>query len=149
MPIYGYRCESCGRDIDVVHAIAAPGPTTCEICDGSLRKTLSTPAIHFKGSGWAKKDASAGTSSGKAAAKADGEQAAGAAAPAAPAGDAPTPSGGGTKGDKGAAPAPATSGGSEKAAASTPPPASKRSPGFEARGGQGGSGRGGKPETQA
>lgn len=57
MPIYDYVCESCGHVVEVIHAISAPGPSTCERCGGTLKRALSTPAIVFKGSGWAKKDA--------------------------------------------------------------------------------------------
>jgi putative FmdB family regulatory protein len=60
MPTYEYECRSCGRRFDVVHGIHATRPTICEHCGGELRKTMSTPAIHFKGSGWAKKDARGG-----------------------------------------------------------------------------------------
>ena len=42
-----------------MHGIYDSGPTTCEHCGGAMRKALSTPAIHFRGSGWAKKDAAA------------------------------------------------------------------------------------------
>lgn len=57
MPIYEYGCTVCGRAIDVVHGIHADGPTVCATCGGAMKKLLSAPAIHFKGSGWAKKDA--------------------------------------------------------------------------------------------
>ncbi|MEZ4597499.1 MAG: FmdB family zinc ribbon protein [Chloroflexota bacterium] len=57
MPIYDYVCESCGHVVEVMHSIAAPGPTTCERCGGAMKRALSVPAIVFKGSGWAKKDA--------------------------------------------------------------------------------------------
>jgi putative FmdB family regulatory protein len=57
MPIYEYECGSCARRVEVIHGIHSPGPGTCEACGGSLRKLLSPPAIVFKGSGWAKKDA--------------------------------------------------------------------------------------------
>jgi putative FmdB family regulatory protein len=57
MPIYDYRCTDCGREVEVSHGIHAAGPATCESCGGTMRKALSAPAIHFKGSGWAKKDA--------------------------------------------------------------------------------------------
>lgn len=57
VPIYDYVCSACGREIEVVHAISASGPERCEACGGPMRKALSAPAIHFKGSGWAKKDA--------------------------------------------------------------------------------------------
>ena len=40
-----------------MHGINDTGPAACESCGGAMRKTISPPAIHFKGSGWAKKDA--------------------------------------------------------------------------------------------
>jgi putative FmdB family regulatory protein len=57
MPIYEYACTSCGRSVEVVHGVHVPGPEVCEVCGGRMRKLVSTPSIHFKGSGWAKKDA--------------------------------------------------------------------------------------------
>jgi putative FmdB family regulatory protein len=59
MPTYDYRCTECGNEIEVRHGIDAAGPAKCGVCGGAMRKALSTPAIHFKGSGWAKKDAQA------------------------------------------------------------------------------------------
>jgi putative FmdB family regulatory protein len=57
MPIYEYACTACGRSVEVVHGVHAAGPEVCEVCGGRMRKLVSTPSIHFKGSGWAKKDA--------------------------------------------------------------------------------------------
>lgn len=57
MPIYDYACANCGHMVEVVHGVHDPGPTACPRCGGLLRKQLSSPAIHFRGSGWAKKDA--------------------------------------------------------------------------------------------
>ena len=57
MPIYEYVCEACARRVEVFHGIESPRPTTCEVCGGPLRKAISSPAIVFKGSGWAKVDA--------------------------------------------------------------------------------------------
>jgi putative FmdB family regulatory protein len=57
MPIYDYVCLDCAQRIEVMHGVDATGPTACETCGGPLRKALSLPAIVFKGSGWAKKDA--------------------------------------------------------------------------------------------
>jgi putative FmdB family regulatory protein len=71
MPIYEYVCSACERRIEVVHGINAAGPTVCEACGGAMRKALSAPAIHFKGSGWAKKDARSAAASATAAAKKD------------------------------------------------------------------------------
>ncbi len=62
MPTYDYRCTECDREVEVMHSIHGSGPETCEHCGGAMRKALSPPAIHFKGSGWAKKDAAAATS---------------------------------------------------------------------------------------
>jgi len=42
-----------------MHGIHESGPQVCDHCGGAMRKALSPPAIHFKGSGWAKKDAAA------------------------------------------------------------------------------------------
>ena len=61
MPLYDYRCTECDREVEVMHGINESGPETCEHCGGAMRKALSPPAIHFKGSGWAKKDAAAAT----------------------------------------------------------------------------------------
>lgn len=68
MPIYDYRCTACGLLVEVVHGIHESGPATCGACGGAMRKALSTPAIHFKGSGWAKKDAAASARKAKPAA---------------------------------------------------------------------------------
>ena len=57
MPIYDYVCTNCGHRAEVVHSVHASGPETCSACGGPMRKALSAPAIVFKGSGWAKKDA--------------------------------------------------------------------------------------------
>ena len=57
MPLYDYRCTGCEREVEVMHGIHDSGPEVCESCGGAMRKALSPPAIHFKGSGWAKKDA--------------------------------------------------------------------------------------------
>src|SRR4051794_40103274 len=57
MPLYDYQCQSCGHVAEVMHGVNASGPQNCERCGGQMRKLLSAPAIVFKGSGWAKKDA--------------------------------------------------------------------------------------------
>lgn len=64
MPIYDYVCSNCGQLTEVIHGIDAPGPRFCPACgaEGTLRKTFALPAVHFKGSGWAKKDRSSSKS---------------------------------------------------------------------------------------
>lgn len=57
MPLYDYDCTACGRRIEVVHGVHAPGPSHCPNCGGGpLKKAITAPAVHFKGSGWAKKE---------------------------------------------------------------------------------------------
>jgi putative FmdB family regulatory protein len=70
MPIYDYICTACDHRADILHGINDPGPNFCPSCgkEGTMRKQFSAPSIHFKGSGWAKKDRG-GSSSTKAAAK--------------------------------------------------------------------------------
>ena len=72
MARYDYTCAACGRRFEVVHGIHEDGPTSCPLCgEGPVRKAFAAPAIHFKGSGWAKRDrrvtkapASSGTDGG-------------------------------------------------------------------------------------
>src|SRR5438270_2554215 len=56
MPIYDYACQNCGHVVEVIHGVHDTGPAVCPQCGGPMRKLLSRPAIHFKGSGWAKND---------------------------------------------------------------------------------------------
>ena len=65
MPNYDYSCTNCQHLVEVIHAINDPGPRFCPACgaEGTMRKGFSIPAVHFKGSGWAKKDRSSSTSS--------------------------------------------------------------------------------------
>jgi putative FmdB family regulatory protein len=58
MPTYDYLCPN-GHRFEVIHSVIADGPTSCPICGAApVRKAFSAPSIHFKGSGWAKKDRS-------------------------------------------------------------------------------------------
>jgi putative FmdB family regulatory protein len=57
MPLYDYDCAACGRRFEVVHGVHAERPTVCPICGkGPIRKAISAAAVHYKGSGWAKKE---------------------------------------------------------------------------------------------
>jgi putative FmdB family regulatory protein len=53
MPIYAYRCESCGVRKDVLQKVSDAPLTTCTECGApAFRKELSAPAFQLKGSGW-------------------------------------------------------------------------------------------------
>ena len=60
MPIYEYVCSNCGTKTDILHGINDPAPAFCPTCgaEGTLRKQFAPPTIHYRGSGWAKKDRS-------------------------------------------------------------------------------------------
>ena len=64
MPIYDYVCSNCGHLTEVVHGINDPGPKFCPECgaEGTMTKAFAPPTIHFKGTGWAKKDRSSSSS---------------------------------------------------------------------------------------
>ncbi len=62
MPRYDYDCAACGRRFEVIHGVHADPPASCPLCgSGPVRKAIAAPAVHFKGSGWAKKERRAGT----------------------------------------------------------------------------------------
>jgi putative FmdB family regulatory protein len=67
MPLYDYDCAACRRRFEVVHGVHTEGPTVCPICgSGPIRKAISAAAVHFKGSGWAKKERRATATAGTA-----------------------------------------------------------------------------------
>jgi putative FmdB family regulatory protein len=72
MPAYDYDCAACGRRFEVSHGVHADSPTDCPFCGkGPVRKAISAPAIHYKGSGWAKKERRATATPGAAKTAAD------------------------------------------------------------------------------
>ena len=58
MPIYEYACSACDHRTDILLGINDPGPHFCPSCGkpGTMRKLFAPPTIHYRGSGWAKKD---------------------------------------------------------------------------------------------
>jgi putative FmdB family regulatory protein len=65
VPIYDYICSNCTTRTEFIHGIDAPPPRFCPSCgaEDTLRKAFVAPSVHFKGSGWAKKDRSTSSSS--------------------------------------------------------------------------------------
>jgi putative FmdB family regulatory protein len=65
MPLYDYDCANCGRRFEAIHGVHAEGPTACPLCGGGpVRKAITAAAVHFKGSGWAKKERGAAARAG-------------------------------------------------------------------------------------
>ena len=52
MPLYEYKCLTCGYVLEVLQKVNEPHLKKCPDCGGMLKKLLSAPAIQFKGSGW-------------------------------------------------------------------------------------------------
>ncbi len=84
MPIYGYRCSSCGHEKDVMQKISDAPLTVCPSCGAStFAKQMSAAGFQLKGSGWYATDFKGGAKSSApaAAATSTAEPAAGAATP--------------------------------------------------------------------
>ncbi len=56
MPIYGYVCEECGHQFDLLQKMSDPAPEKCPECGHEhVKKQLSTnTGFRLKGSGWHK-----------------------------------------------------------------------------------------------
>lgn len=53
MPIYAYKCESCGFAKDVLQKISDPLLTKCPTCQQeTFQKQLTAAGFQLKGSGW-------------------------------------------------------------------------------------------------
>ena len=53
MPIYAYKCESCGHAKDVLQKLSDAPLTDCPACgQATLRKQLTAAGFQLKGSGW-------------------------------------------------------------------------------------------------
>ncbi len=53
MPIYAYKCESCGHAKDVLQKMSDPPLTECPACgQSSFAKQLTAAGFQLKGSGW-------------------------------------------------------------------------------------------------
>ena len=65
MPLYDYDCAACARRFEVMHGVHADSPAICPLCGGGpVKKAIAAPTIHYKGSGWAKKERRATVKSG-------------------------------------------------------------------------------------
>ena len=63
MPIYEYRCSSCGAQEDVMQKMGDAPLTTCPECGKeTFSKQLSAAGFQLKGSGWYASDFKGGGS---------------------------------------------------------------------------------------
>jgi putative FmdB family regulatory protein len=53
MPIYAYRCNSCGFEKDHLQKLSDPVLSTCPACDAnSYAKQVTAAGFQLKGNGW-------------------------------------------------------------------------------------------------
>ena len=68
MPIYAYKCGSCGHAKDVLQKLSDAPLTDCPACGASsFSKQLTAAGFQLKGSGWYVTDFRGGNSGGGAA----------------------------------------------------------------------------------
>ena len=88
MPIYAYKCASCGHAKDVLQKMSDAPLTDCPQCGApAFKKQLTAAGFQLKGSGWYVTDFRGGTAAAPAANGAEAPAANAADAPAAAAAD--------------------------------------------------------------
>ncbi len=61
MPIYEYKCESCGEELEALQKVSEDPLTDCPACGkSSLKKKISAAAFRLKGGGWYETDFKSG-----------------------------------------------------------------------------------------
>src|SRR5713101_5380732 len=68
MPLYEYKCETCGEVFEVIQKFSDTPVAVHEKCGGKVNRLISRSSLHFKGSGFYVNDyAKAGNGSKKSA----------------------------------------------------------------------------------
>jgi len=62
MPLYEYKCQSCGEVFEIIQKFSDTPLTVHEKCGGQVERLISTSALMFKGSGWYVNDYGKGNS---------------------------------------------------------------------------------------
>ena len=76
MPIYAYKCESCGYAKDILRKMSDEPLTVCPQCgESSFKKQLTAAGFQLKGSGWYVTDFRGGDSAAPGAKSGDAEAA--------------------------------------------------------------------------
>ena len=115
MPIYAYKCESCGHTKDVLQKMSDAPLTDCPQCGATatFKKQLTAAGFQLKGSGWYVTDFRGGDKAG---------------APAAAAAEPGAPEAAAKSGESAAAPAPAASANASAASAAPSSPSPSPAP---------------------
>lgn len=57
MPVYSYRCNTCGTTGEVIAALAdTPSPPSCEACRSEMKREFSISQINFNAKGFYRSD---------------------------------------------------------------------------------------------
>ena len=56
MPVYEYRCRSCGNTQEEIQPMGAPPPDSCPVCGGELRRVFGRVGVRFSGWGFGSTD---------------------------------------------------------------------------------------------
>jgi len=66
MPLYEYKCESCGKTFEIIQKFSDTPLEVHDECGGKVIRLISPSALQFKGSGWYVNDyARSGNGQGK------------------------------------------------------------------------------------
>ena len=52
MPLYEYKCESCGKTFEIIQKFSDTPLEVHDECGGKVIRLVSPSALQFKGSGW-------------------------------------------------------------------------------------------------
>lgn len=52
MPLYAYRCISCGHRFEKIQHFRSKPELVCPVCQGKLERPLTAPGLRFKGGGF-------------------------------------------------------------------------------------------------
>lgn len=57
MPIYEYRCDHCGHELEAIQKMSDPVLLSCPGCgQEALKRLISAPSFRLKGGGWYETD---------------------------------------------------------------------------------------------
>ena len=56
MPVYEYRCRSCGNTQEEIQPMGAPPPGPCKVCGRELRRIFGRVRVRFSGWGFRSTD---------------------------------------------------------------------------------------------
>jgi putative FmdB family regulatory protein len=52
MPIYEYRCEECGNEVELLQHLGRGTSPQCDECGGEMKRLISPTSFILKGEGW-------------------------------------------------------------------------------------------------